>query len=327
VSKKTAGFVVREKDLAKALEITPERLDEIIEFFDSDPNDQWELKENDHFIFLTDKWKERLFAYHGAFAIAKYMDTIEKKTLWSQIVEFVTKHKAKIRNAFIRQKVVENCSSLTTRNNRHFLSKKDVVSILCTSYGRLNKAFEEIQTSDSPMALSEDFDEIEGERYYAFSGLDKFCRVLSTGLKSKDRQEWCAAVEIVGKKTFKELVSIEESQCKRIQAAMDQARKRDQGRCQITGDKVTKHNQFNLAVHHIFSKERYPNFAMSLDNLITIKEEVHKEFHAWNGGTTKACTVDDLIRFVNDLYSDEESYPDREKLIIRLNQIKQVIRP
>jgi hypothetical protein len=327
MAKKIAGFIVRERELAKALEITPEQLDEIVTFFDSNPDDEWELRENDHFIFLTEKWQERLFSYHGAFAIAKYMDVNEKKTIWQQIVEFVTKHKAKIRNAFVCQKVIENCSSLTTRNNRHFLAKKDVINILCTSYGRLNKAFEDIQRSNDPMALGEDFDEIEGERHYSLSGLDKFCRVLSAELKNKDRQEWCAAVEFVGKKTLKELISEEEARAQKIKAAMAAARKRDQGRCQITGQKPTKHKKFNLAVHHIFSKEHYPHLAMSLDNLITLQEEVHHEFHAWQGGTMKPCTLEDLIHFVNDLYSDEEQYPEREKLMIRLNKIGQVIKP
>jgi hypothetical protein len=327
MSKKTTGFIVREKELAKALEITPERLDEIINFFDSDPNDEWELRENDHFIFLTEKWQERLFSYHGAFAIAKYMDATEKKTIWQQIIEFVTKHKAKIRNAFVRQKVIENCSSLTTRNNRHFLSKKDIVNILSTSYGRLNKAFEDIQRSDAPMAIGEDFDDIEGERHYALSGLEKFCRVLSTELKNKDRQEWCAAVEFVGKKTLRELISEEEARARRIKSAMTAARKRDQDRCQVTGQKPTKHQKFNLAVHHLFSKEHYPHLAMSPENLITLKEEVHHEFHAWNGGSAKSCNLEDFIRFVNDLYSDEEQYPEREKLMIRLNKIKQVMKP
>jgi hypothetical protein len=324
--KKISGFVIRERELAEALEITPERLDEIIQFFDSDPNDQWDLVENDHFIFLNQKWRERLFSYHGAFAIAKYIDTIESKTLWSRIVEFVTRHKAKIRNAFVRQKVATNCQSLTLRNNRHFLSKKDVVNILCTSYARLNKAFSDIQRSDYPMILGEDFDDIEGERYYALAGLDKLCRTLSTELKNQDRREWCAAVEIVGKKTLRVLISEEESRAQKITSAMAKARRRDGDRCQITGAKPTKHQKFSMAVHHIFSKEHHPHLAMSLDNLITLKEDVHQEFHAWNGGTTKACTADDLIHFVGELYSDEEKYPNQEQLIIRLNQVKQVLK-
>jgi hypothetical protein len=131
------------------------------------------------------------------------------------------------------------------------MAKKDTVNILCTSYGRLNRAFEDMQRSNTPMALGEDFDDIEGERHYALSGLDKFCRVLSTELKDKDRREWCAAVEFVGKKTLKELISEEEARHQKIKAAMTAARKRDQDRCQVTGQKPTKQQKFNIAVHHL----------------------------------------------------------------------------
>ncbi len=319
MSKKTSGFTIKEKDLAEALEISLERLDEIIEFFDSDPKDEWELKENDHFIYLSRPRRTRLFSQLGAFAIAKYMDTIEKKTLWKQIKEFITKHKEKIRNAFIRQKVLDNSSSLTLRNNRHFLSKKDVVNILSTSYARLNKAFEDIQRSDSPMAKYEDFDDIEEVRHYSLSGLDKLSRKLATELKTKDRREWCAAVEVVGSKTLKQIISAEAQKDKAIQAAMRRARERDKKRCQITGQKYTRYNPINMAVHHIFSKQHYPDMATSIDNLITLTESVHKEFHAWNEGGHKPCTVDDLIRFVNELY------PDQEEACFKLNQIKKAL--
>lgn len=329
MARKTTEFTLREKDLSAALEITPERLDEIIEFFDSNPNDEWELRENDHFVYLDKKWKERLFSYHGAFAIAKYMDTIEKKSLWSLIVEFVTKHKEKIRNAFVCQKVVENSSSLVKRNGFHFLSKKDVINILCTSPARLNKAFYDLQKKDL-MAIEADFDDIDGVRYYSLAGFYRLCSELSaetTGLKDKDRREWCAAVEIVGKKTFKALIDAEAAKEQRIESAKKSAKRRDNDCCQITGTKPSRHNKFNLAVHHIFSKECYPHLATSSENLITMREEIHKEFHSWNGGYQKACTIDELIQFVNALYSDEEKYPDRQKLSVRLNQIKQSIKP
>jgi hypothetical protein len=58
------------------------------------------------------------------------------------------------------------------------------------------------------------------------------------------------------------------------------------------------------------------------DNLITLTEKVHKDFHAWNGGTKKPCTIDDLIRFaderVNDLChgDDEKAAGVNEKLHI-----------
>lgn len=316
--KDNSKFTIRHQDLAVELEITPQRLDEIISFFDSDPDDEWELRENDHFIYSNKKWKERIFSQHGAFAIAKYMDSIEKHSIWDRIVEFVTRHKEKIRNAFIRQKIHENCSSLVLRNNRYFLSKKDVVNIFCTSYARLNKAFEDIQKSSLPMEIYKDFEDIEGTRYYSLSGFDKLCRELTSELRSKDRKEWCGAVEIVGKKTFKLIISEQEAEKKRIQAAIVSAKKRDKNTCQITNQKPSKYDQFNMAAHHIFSVKHYPHLATSLDNLITLKEEVHKEFHVWNGGSKEPCTIDELIQFVN------ERYPDADQVAVRLNKIKQI---
>jgi len=316
MSRKTSQFTIREIELAKALEITPEKLDRIIDFFDSDPNDDWELVENDHFVYLKKSWKERLFSQHGAFAIAKYMDAIEKKSLWSQIKEFITRHGEKIRNAFVRQKVQDNCSSLTLRNNRHFLSKKDVVNIFCTSYAKINQAFEEIQRSEKPMIIHEDFDDFEGVRYYSLSGLDILSQKLSAELKVRDRREWCKAVEVVGSKTLKQIVSAEAQKAKKIKAAMELAKRRDKNQCQISGKKPKKHKLIDMAVHHIFSQKHYPQLATSLDNLITLTDDIHKEFHHWNGGFDKPCTIDELIQFVNELY------PEREEVSLKLNHLK-----
>ncbi|MGB7251217.1 MAG: hypothetical protein WBC73_19945, partial [Phormidesmis sp.] len=98
---KTSKFTIKEKELANALEISLERLDEVIDFFDSDPDDAWELKEHDHFVYTNKAWRNRIFSAHGAFAIAKYLDTHQKKSIWDKILEFVTHHREKIRNAFV----------------------------------------------------------------------------------------------------------------------------------------------------------------------------------------------------------------------------------
>lgn len=124
MAQKIKGFTIRETDLAEALEISHQELDKIIHFFDSDPNDQWELKENYHFIYINKNMKVRLFSEQGAYIIAKYMDEKTQKSFWDIIKEFITRHKEKLRNAFVNQKIQGNCSSLTFRNNRHFLSKK-----------------------------------------------------------------------------------------------------------------------------------------------------------------------------------------------------------
>ncbi|HEY9639947.1 MAG TPA: hypothetical protein V6C57_05655 [Coleofasciculaceae cyanobacterium] len=322
MAKKVSGFNIREQDLATALEITPQQLDQIIEFFDSDPNDEWELRENDHFIHLNKSLNERLFSEQGAYAIAAYMDAKAKKSIWSLIKEFITRHKEKIRNAFISRKIQENCSSLTVRNNRHFLSRKEVISILCTSPARLNKAFNDIQKSDSPMAIYEDFDEIDGTRYYSLSGFYRLSQCLATELKSKDRRSWCSAIDMVGKKTFKLIIDEQLAQQKKIQSAMEAVKKKDGGCCQVTRQKRDKSNKsVNIVVHHIYSKEHYPHLAACHDNLVTLSQEVHNDFHAWNGGFHKPCTAENFIQFINQLY------PDNYAIVLRLNKVKQIIDP
>ena len=62
MAKKTSGFTIREAELVDALEISAKKLIEIIQFFDSDPDDQWELRENDHFVYLNKSLDERLFS-------------------------------------------------------------------------------------------------------------------------------------------------------------------------------------------------------------------------------------------------------------------------
>jgi hypothetical protein len=327
MTKRKTGFTIREEQLANALEVTREELDRIIQFFDSDPNDRWVLRENDHFIYINKNLDERLFSEQGAYAIAKYMDEKEKKSIWSRIKEFITKHKEKIRNSFISKKIQENSSSLTLRNNRHFLSRKDVVNILCTSPARLTKAFHAVRKSSTPLKIHEDFDDFPdfddsektGPRYYSLSGLYTLSNHLAQELTVKDRRNWCANIKVVGEKTFKLIIDAETAQQKRIDSAMNAAKRRDGSCCQITNQKRDKYNRCNFVVHHIYSKEHYPHLAACQDNLITLAEAVHQEFHIWNGGFQKPCTVDHLIQFVNELH------PDNYEVVLRLNKVKQML--
>jgi len=138
-------FTIKADDLAKALEISLERLYEIIDIFDRDSDDEWELREGDHFIWLSKSAGTRLFSEIGAYAIAKYLNAHTQSSIWGRIIEFITRHKEKLRNSFIRQKVIDNSSSLIRRNNRWFISRKEAIAILCTSPARFDKAFKDIQ--------------------------------------------------------------------------------------------------------------------------------------------------------------------------------------
>lgn len=63
------------------------------------------------------------------------------------------------------------------------------------------------------------------------------------------------------------------------------ALKRAKGRCVISGSTE------ELRGHHLFDVSTYPFWAASPWNFIMITEELHKEFHRFNGGTTKSCTI------------------------------------
>jgi hypothetical protein len=111
-------------------------------------------------------------------------------------------------------------------------------------------------------------------------------------LTVKDRRGWCESVEIVGKKTFKLLIDHQTTREHQIEAAMRAAKQRDKSRCQLTHVKRDKYNKVNVVAHHFYSRQHYPDLAASVDNLITLSEEVHTEFHTWNGGFDKPCTLD-----------------------------------
>jgi hypothetical protein len=319
VTRKTSKFTIKEDELAKALEVSLERLDQIIEFFDADPDDEWVLKEHDHFVYSNQVWKNRIFSAHGAFAIAKYLDTCQPKSIWDRIREFVTHHREKIRNAFVHKTVHENSSSLTQRSGRYFLSKKDTVAILGTSYHRLNKSFDDLKRSERPLEKFVDFDEIDGIRYYSLSGFYRLSQNLAQTLTSRDRREWCKAVDIAGQEAFNLITAAKANRERQISQAMNKARKRDKETCQITLEKKTRHNHnFDMASHHIFSSHHYPHLAAAIDNIITLKGDVHDEFHSWNGGSKNPCTVDDLIQFAC------ERYPHKAEALTRLYAVKSI---
>jgi hypothetical protein len=308
-------FTIKAADLAKGLGITPDKLYKIVAFFDSDSKDEWDLKEDEHFIWLSKNQGTRIFSEQGAYAIALYLDKNEKKSAWAWCKEFLFKHQQKLQQAFIRQKVLNNSTSLIRRNDYHYLSRKDTVTILSTSYPRLNQAFKEIQQTET-LIYGTEFTEIDGVNYYSLRAFELLSRNLGDNLKSENRRAWCNEVGCTGFRTLKLLADEQDKFEQRISVVKGQARTRDKNRCRITGQKSTPAKPIDMAVHHIYCRNTYPDGADRMDNLITLSQEVHREFHNWHGGNEKACTIHDLIRFTS------EQYPDLEKVSLDLHNIK-----
>lgn len=105
--------------------------------------------------------------------------------------------------------------------------------------------------------------------------------------------------------------------------AKSKAKTRDKF-CQVTNRKPDAANPLmQLAAHHLYSVNKYPHLATVLENLITIDDQIHKEFHAnWMGGYDIHCTVQDFINFV------VERYPDcaNDNLIPRLFEVKKILK-
>jgi len=64
----------------------------------------------------------------------------------------------------------------------------------------------------------------------------------------------------------------------------------------------------------------HPLLEACLDNLITLTQEVHDEFHAWNSGSNKPSTADLLMQFAQKLY------PENYEVILKLSSVKKILK-
>jgi hypothetical protein len=308
-------FDITAEELAKGLGINLVHLYEIVEFFDKDSKDEWDLKENEHFVWLIKSARTRTFSEFGAFAIAKYLDATQPQSVWAKLKEFLFHYKAKLRRAFIRKQILNNSESLIYSNGRIYISKTDSIGILMTNHARLNKAFEDIRTSNQPLIPGDEFNDFEEKRFYSLAGFERLSYLLGQELTSTNRREWCKEVAFVGPEIMRKLMDVEMAFEGKVQAAK-RAVKRKDGCCQATKQKPTPAQPVNLAVHHIFCRHHYPHLAASTDNLVTLTETIHKNFHAWNG--KEPCTADRLIEFL------AIHHPESEALTLRLHYANKV---
>jgi hypothetical protein len=130
---------------------------------------------------------------------------------------------------------------------------------------------------------------------------------MSETLTNKSRQEMCKTIAMEFPLAFKEIQENLDDDTKQkieIEKAKKRAKTRDKNTCQVTGQKPDKDVQFNLAVHHLYSLQKYPHLATLDLNLVTIKEEIHQEFHGNLGGFHQPCTIEDFIEFLHVYYPE-----------------------
>lgn len=332
-------FIIRDTELAEWFSITLDKLDKIVYIFDADPNDDWDLVEGSDYQFVNKKDKVRMFSYEGALKIASYIDQHEKRGILYKFKEFFTKHDQKIRRSLARKlifnELADSCE-IRIYNGVHMIHKQSLRRILKTNGAKLNQTFNNLKIHKSPSLQVDDeelakvlrntkpevrplkigvdfYEDEKREFWFSESGVVRISKSMSETLTNKSRKEMCKMIEMEFPRAFKELKEGLDDDAKQkieIEKAKKRAKTRDKNTCQVTGQKPDRYNKFNLAVHHLYCVQKYPHLATLDMNLITIKEEIHQEFHGTLGGFDKPCTIEDFIEFLHIYYPEHEGNLD-----------------
>lgn len=327
-------FTITEEELARELDISHRKLLDIVAFFDSDPDDDWDLVKDTDYIIVKPAFEMRKFSDQGALKIAFYLDVHGNLGIWHKIKDFVTQKSNKLKHALAQRIIQEEFSEPQDKiiqiNCRNFIHKQCLRRILETNGQTMNKAIEDLRKTN-PLQI--DFDYVQqpfrdpkkqkqGEQLW-FSGKGCFIvsRQIGETIKNKARKSQCHTISVEIERALKILDDNAKSIANKIESAKTKAKRRDKQTCQVTLSKPDSINKMTLTAHHLYSVNRYPHLSTILENLITIDSLIHQEFHSWMGGFDKPCTVQNFIDFLIDRYPDCPN----ENLVPRLYQVKKVL--
>lgn len=307
--------LLSDRETAKILGKRVNSLYKIVDAFDANPDDEWELIEGEHFEFTgapiasENGKRARRFTEEGIEAIARYIEAKEKSGIldWFRDKLFQAKQKRKqlLVSRRITQEFMEMNGELVIQGDLAFVSRKTTVGILQTNYKGLNNSWERLRLSgteegEEGLEQYKDFLESE-ERTLLISqrGIARVARDMRQNSKiTKARQAWIEAVGDVVEDCFK-------SEIRYLTQGVDEAIKRAKRaagyRCEVTGKKSSRHKPTELAGHHLFDRRSRPDLADLPDNILVIMPDLHKEFHGWAGGS---CTPNDFLRFMETARAD-----------------------
>ena len=287
----------------------------IVDKFDQDPDDEWELEEGVHFEFAgpavpgTDGKRPRRFTEEGIEALARYIEAHERSGLLQAVKErlfqVTKKRKQLLVSRRITQEFVEAGGTVEIRGQLAFVTRKSTVAILQTNYKGLGNSWERLRmagTAEGEQALEigKDFLESE-ERQLLFSqrGVAAVARDMRANSKiTKARQAWIEAVGEVVESCFQAEIRYLTDGAER---ALKRAKSAAGHRCEVTGKKSSRQTRIDLAGHHLFDRSSRPDLIDLTDNILVIVPDLHRDFHNWKPG---ACCPNDFLKFINSARSD-----------------------
>jgi len=274
-------FTIREAELIQWLSISHKRLDEIVSFFDADPNDDWDLVEGDDYQFVNKEKKLRNFSPKGAFKIASYIEKNEKRGIFYKFKEFFTKHDQKIRRSLARKLIFAeliDSGEIQVYQGVAMIHKQSLRRILETNGAKLNKTVNHLQQrTDKPLELGVDFYEDEKrEFWFSESGIVMISKSMSETLTNKSRQEMCKTIAMEFPLAFKEIQeNLDDDTKQKIE--IEKAKKRAK-----TGKKFKFYRGGKL-VDSIYSEWRQHK------NKYGIKNKMEMSEHVQNRNLKKVC--------------------------------------
>lgn len=307
--------LLTDRETAKILGKRIDSLYKIVDAFDANSDDEWDLVEGEHFEFAGPPVageggkRPRRFTEEGIEAIARYLEATEKSGIldWfrDKLLKVKQKRKQLLVSRRITQEFMEVGSELVIQGDLAFVTRKSTIGILQTNYKGLNNSWERLRlagTEEGEEALEQNKDFLESEErtlLISQRGIARVARDMRRNSRiTKARQAWIEAVGDVVEECFK-------SEIRYLTQGVDEAIKRAKWaaghRCEVTGTKSSRHNQSDLAGHHLFDRRSRPDLADLPENILVIVPELHREFHSWTG---VSCSPNDFLRFIETSRSD-----------------------
>ncbi|MEB3270376.1 MAG: hypothetical protein VKJ44_01840 [Synechococcus sp.] len=316
------------------LGISAVKLDRICQFFDADPDDEWDLIEGEFFEYEPGQARKRRFYEEGVMAIARYLEETEGGGFLAQLKEFFTHHRARVTRALVQRRIIQvtqDRSSLVIRGNLLFLQQRSVVRVLGTNGKGIVGAIRRIEAADASLEGAEalqaglhfdEFPETPG-RYWSQVGIIRLAKTMQDrGRISKARKAWVKAVADVAQECFEVQRKELESHEARVKRAKDRVRRKE-GRCQVTLQKPrpSDRNPIQLEAHHLFDAATRPDLAALDENLLVISSSLHRNFHKWM--SNRPCEPKDFVDYLlhNELSHFEGSPSTRARQQVRRQKL------
>ena len=334
-SKRKKDLLIPDDETAKILKISLEKLYEICDFFDKDPDDEWELNEGEHFEWLRKDVRKRRFYEMGAIAIAKYLQEKAHKNVFLGILEDVrealTNRRKKVRQQLVKRRIINEfptLSDVTVRGELVFLHRKQAINILATNGKGFNYAIRREQenvglSGREPMEIGVHFDEIDRETQWSQRGIARIAQNMSENLQNKSRRAWTDAVYEIIQDAINEQRLYLESYDARVAKAMRKAKEAAQSTCRVTLKRRTAANPFDLHVHHLFDKSTRPDIADEPNNLLVMHEDIHCGFHNYHG--SDSCEPSDFIDYITTVEIEKFKTSNQKRhLTVLINRLERI---